>query len=122
MFLYGDLAAWALIFIAIAMAYFVLSSAAKEGNKLFKLGGYVIGLFILVLSLILMVTNLTSRMRRQEIMQNRMGSTAAPRPFMTPNTRTPVLPRRTVGVPQLPTMPTTPPAPQQPVSPQEEKR
>lgn len=108
MFVYGDLTAWALIFIAIAMAYFVCLKASKEGSKLFKYGGYIIGLLILVLSLVLGVTNLVSRIRRQGLMQPRIGRTPA-RSVITPRVKTPVVPRKVVGItekkqtiPQLP--------------------
>ncbi|MEA3306112.1 MAG: hypothetical protein U9R52_04785 [Candidatus Omnitrophota bacterium] len=60
-----DLGAWALLLIAMAIAYFVCLKASKEGAKLFKYGGYAIGIIMLVISLILAITDVGSRMARR---------------------------------------------------------
>ena len=88
MFLRMDMGAWALILIAMGIAYFVCLKASKEGTKLFQYGGYVIGVLILVVSLIMAVGNLVTRARRRRP-TTRRTTTRTTRP-----TTTPTLPRR----------------------------
>lgn len=86
--------------IAIALAYFVCLKASKEGTKLFKNGGYIIGVIILVVSLILAISDLGNRIRRRRTMSRRTRrTTTRPTtiPRVTPPER-PTLPRKAIGV------------------------
>jgi hypothetical protein len=100
MFARTELAAWALLLIAMGIAYFVCLKASKEGTKLFQLGGYIIGGIILGLSLIFAVSGLISSISRWA-RRPRRRTTRTTRPTTRTRTRTPEipqLPRRPVGV------------------------
>ena len=97
MFMRVELGAWVLLLIAIGIGYFVCLKASKEGTKLFKYGGYVIGIIILAMSLIFTVSGLVSRIRqRRRAMPRRRTTRPVTRPTARPEI--PRLPRRTVGV------------------------
>ena len=95
----ADLGAWGLLLIAIALAYFVCLKASKEGTKLFQYSGYAIGVIILVISLMLAVGDVVTRVRRRRMIPARSTrTTTRPRPITirptaTPRVRTPELPR-----------------------------
>ena len=105
-----DLIGWALLLIAIATAYIVCLKASKEESRLFKYGGYAVGIFILVVSLILAISNLVSHAGRGRVPALRRAG-ALTRPTIAPGTKAPdagtlkperteapTLPRRTIGI------------------------
>lgn len=102
MFLRVDLGAWALLLIAMGIGYFVCLKASKEGTKLFKYGGYVIGVIILIGGLILAIGDMSVRMRRQRTVPKRPSTgraTTVPKTGPTiKRSEQPALPRRSVGV------------------------
>ena len=83
-----DLTGWALVLIAMAIAYFVCLKASKEGSKVFQYGGYAIGVIILVISLILAIGDI-ARMRPRRIPPRRSGIS-------------PTIPRTQREMPKLP--------------------
>ena len=95
-----DLAAWAFLLIAIGMGYLICLKASKESAKLFKYGGYVIGILIVVVSLALMLYDLGSRVRRQKTLP-RYDRKMPSIPIREPRVNipeVPKLPRKAVGV------------------------
>lgn len=100
MFMRVDLAAWSLLLIALGIGYLICLKAGKEGGKLFKYGGYVIGVIILVASLLLAACDLGARLSRRRALPRRIER-ATTRPKTMPSVETPSaprLPRRAVGV------------------------
>ena len=95
-----DLGGWALLLIAMAIAYFVCLKASKEGTKLFQYGGYAIGVIILVISLILAISDVGSRISRRRRTAPRRS--AVTRPTTRPRTQAPQIPKRAVTVPEAP--------------------
>ena len=91
----ADLGAWALLLIAMAIAYFVCLKASKEGTKLFRIGGYTIGIIILAISLVLALGDIGSRIARRRRVAPRRTRRTTTRP------KTPTLPRR----PTIPVIP-----------------
>ncbi len=89
----ADLGAWALLLIAMAIAYFVCLKASKEGTKLFQYGGYAIGIIILAISLILAVSDVGSRIARRRRTAPRRSTRTAPRPTRTPRVIRPQAPK-----------------------------
>lgn len=81
-----DLGGWALLLIAIGIAYFVCLKASKEGTKLFKYGGYTIGIIILAISLLMAIGDVTNRIKRRKAMAGRRRTTT--QPATTPRIRT----------------------------------
>ena len=97
MFMRAEFGSWVLLLIAIGIGYFVCLKASKEGTKLFKYGGYVIGIIILATSLIFAFGGLVSRIRqRRRVMPRRRTTRPVTRPTARPEI--PRLPRRAVGV------------------------
>ena len=89
-----DLGGWALLLIAVAIAYFICLKASKEGTKLFKYGGYAIGVIILVISLILAISDVGARLRRRRVTPTRTRRTT--RSLTVPEV--PQLPSKTISV------------------------
>jgi len=100
MFTRIDLGAWALLLIAIGMGYFVLLKASKEGAKLFKYGGYVIGIIILLASLIFALSDIGNRIiRRRDILRRTRRMTTPPTTIPKVEIpKLPILPRKAIGV------------------------
>jgi hypothetical protein len=99
MFTRIDLGAWALLLIAMGIGYFVLLKASKEGSKLFRYGGYIMGIIILVVSLSLAVSDVGVRISRRAMSGRTRRITT--RPTTIPQVeipRLPLLPRKAVGV------------------------
>lgn len=93
-----DMEAWAVLLIALGIGYLICLKASKEGLKLFKYGGYVIGIIILGISLILAVSDLGARISRQRAISRRTRRTST-RPTAGERTRpseVPELPRRII--------------------------
>ena len=89
-----DLAATALILIALGIGYIICLKASKEGSKIFLYGGYVIGGIILVLALMLTLGDVVNRIKR-------IGATSRRRTTRTITApQLPTLPRRAVGITQ----------------------
>ena len=93
-----DLGGWALLLIAVAIAYFVCLKASKEGTKLFQYGGYAIGVIILAISLILAISDIGTRIARRRRVAPRRPATQATRPTTRTRAQTQVIPK----VPDLP--------------------
>ena len=86
----ADLAGWALLLIAMAVAYFVCLKASKEGSKVFQIGGYAIGILILAISLVLVLNNLIGNRARRRATPSRspkVTGTRVPTRITTPSTR-----------------------------------
>lgn len=92
----ADLGAWALLLIAMAIAYFVCLKASKEGSKIFQYGGYAIGVIILAISLILAVADVGNRIARRRRAPARRTRRTITRPTTAP--KIPQLPRKAVGI------------------------
>ena len=75
-----NLAAWALLLIAVAIAYFVCLKASKEASRLFRIGGYTIGIIILAVSLILAISNVAGRRGRRIFPRRTQQRPATSRP------------------------------------------
>lgn len=71
-----DMEAWALLLIALGVGYLICLKASKEGVRLFKYGGYVIGVVILGISLILAVSDLGRRISHQRAISRRTRRTS----------------------------------------------
>jgi hypothetical protein len=88
-----DLGGWALLLIAMAIAYFVCLKADKEGTRLFKYGGYAIGVIILVISLILAISDVKTRFRRRRVAPRTSTRSAPSRPTIRPRMQPPAIPK-----------------------------
>ena len=112
-----DLVGWSLLLIALAMGYSVLIKAGKTDNKNLKMLGYVIGIIVLAACLVLVLSDLGSRIRlRRGAMVGPRRTTGTPaRPFTAPNINMPAIPRAPKSaietVPAVPNIPNPPAAP-----------
>ncbi len=101
-----DLVGWSLLLIALAMSYSVFVKAVKMDNKNLKLLGYVIGVAILAVVLVLAIFDLgfRIRMKRGPIVGSRR--IAAP---VRPNINLPAFPKTPKAAPETkPVMPDIP--------------
>lgn len=107
-----DLVGWALLLIAFAMGYSVLIKTGKTDNKNLKMLGYIIGVVILAVVLILAIFDLGSRIRMRRgittnLLQRRAGNMNVP---VRPNINIPAIPRAPKAVqetaPLMPVIPT----------------
>ena len=93
-----DLLGWSVLLIALAMGYLVCVKANKQENNVLKLAGYIIGIIVVLVSVILALSNLKDTMTR------RPAATTRPRTGAV--TRPPAIPRE--NLPKVPTIPTIP--------------
>ncbi len=98
-----DMQGWALLLIAVGIAYFIFLKAHKEGIRLLRYTGYAFTVLILVASLIVAVSDISYRTRRQRYTpRTRRTSTTinTNRPRVPQIPQIPQLPRTSVGVKQ----------------------
>jgi len=79
----SPLAGWALLSFSIGIGYLICLKASKEGSKLFKYGGYVIGILMLVISLALLAED-HSRRRGRRTPPRRSGPSSRKQRQQTP--------------------------------------